>query len=147
MKNATTIEDRRFERTSYIFEAEKIAYDQLMQEGVRDRLIAEHDDGSTEALDEINYLFSQEVSKRAHELYIDFTVNSYTEEELAFIKVIKSLYDDFLKDKLVEEGLIVKAFTYTEMDKFLELLADDYDEDGLIESLNLSQDVFDRLGI
>lgn len=147
MKNATTIEDRRFERTSYIFEAEKVAYDQLMQEGVRDKLVAEHDDGSTEALDEVNYLFSQEVSKRAHELYIDFTVNSYTEEELAFIKVIKSLYDDFLKDKLLEDGLITKAFIYTEMDEFLKLLTDDYDDDGLIDSLNLSQDVFDRLGI
>lgn len=147
MKNTTTIEDRRFERTSYIFEAEKVAYDQLVKEGVRDKLVAEHDDGSTEALDEVNYLFGQEVSKRAHDLYIDFTVKSYSEEELAFIKVIKSLYDDFLKDKLLEDGLIAKEFTYTEMDKFLELLADDYDEDGLIESLNLSQDVFDRLGI
>ncbi len=147
MKNATTIEDRRFERTSYIFEAEKVAYDQLIKEGVRDKLVSEHDDGSTEALDEINYLFSQEVSKRAHELYIDFTVNSYSEEELAFIKVIKSLYDDFLKDKLLEDGLIAKAFTYTEMDGFIKLLTDDYDDDGIIESLNLSQDVFDRLGI
>lgn len=143
--NTEVFEDRRFERLSYVFEAEKLARDQLITEGVRDKIAAEFDDGSEEARDEIDYRFGHAVIERSRKLYIDHTVESYSSEELALIRFIKVLYDEFLKDVLLEEGLISRALGRTELEGFIQLLTDDYDDDGLIESLDLSQEVFDQL--
>lgn len=144
--NTEVFEDRRFERKSYVFKAETLAYEQLIAEGVRDKIVSEHDDGSEDAQYEIEYRFGQAVTERARKLFIDHTVNSYSVEELALIRFIKVLYDDFLKDVLLEEGSISKSLVSTELESFIKLLTDDYDDDGLIESLNLNQEVFDELG-
>lgn len=144
--NTEAIEDKRFERVSYVFEAETLAYEQLTAEGVKDKIAAKHDDGSEEASDRIEYLFGQEVTERAHELFINHTIDSYSSEELALIRFIKVLYDDFLKEELLEKRLISRALGRTELESFIQLLTDDYDDDGLIESLNLNQEIIDRLG-
>lgn len=144
--NTEAIEDKRFERVSYVFEAETLAYEQLTAEGVKDKIAARHDDGSEEASDRIEYLFGQEVTERAHELFINHMIDSYSSEELALIRFIKVLYDDFLKEELLEKRLISRSLGRTELESFIQLLTDDYDDDGLIESLNLNQEIIDRLG-
>lgn len=128
--SAEDIERRRAQRYGYYAKADHLAYNALEEDGTLAELEATRKAG--EISQEAYEIEAEElIDAKARELSEEAIKASYSDMEIALIEILIDLYDTYLKDDFTAEGV-----PSTEYDH-IEHLINDYDVDGLLQSLAL----------